>query len=203
MTYTMNIRPGQRVLEVGCGAGAIAQSLQKVVPGIHYVGTDRSPTLVKKHIAILGNSVLNFSADDPVFSDDFSTSASAMAFSCTSTRWSMPERSSISSFARRVPFLSSTSPNARTPRITSYTMTWRWTSSCRTRIETFGGGISRPAFTIRIQRIASISPLSGLNELLHDHFPLNGFRWNQCYTLLPRLTISRRSTTLSLRTRYR
>ncbi|MCC8179336.1 MAG: methyltransferase domain-containing protein [Planctomycetes bacterium] len=68
---SMDIKSGQRVLDVGCGAGAVARALQKAVPGIRYVGTDRSPTLVRKHIAILGNSVLNYSADDLVFSDQF------------------------------------------------------------------------------------------------------------------------------------
>ncbi len=67
----LSIENGHRVLEVGCGAGALAEGLQKKLPGITYVGTERSASLVRKHIKILKNSVLNFSADDLVFADQF------------------------------------------------------------------------------------------------------------------------------------
>lgn len=71
ISEALQIQPGNRVLEVGCGAGALAKGLQDAIPGILYVGTDRSASLVNKHIRLLGNSVLPFSADEPVFADQF------------------------------------------------------------------------------------------------------------------------------------
>lgn len=69
ITRALDIRPGTKLLDVGCGAGALGSEIQKLTRGIFYVGTERSPTLVRKHITLLGNSVLNFSADEAVFSD--------------------------------------------------------------------------------------------------------------------------------------
>lgn len=67
----LDMKANDKVLEVGCGAGALAKGLQDAAPGIRYVGTDRSATLVDKHIRLLGNSVLPFSADELVFADGF------------------------------------------------------------------------------------------------------------------------------------
>lgn len=49
----LDIQKEDKVLEVGCGAGALAQYLD-----CDYTGIDYSPTLVRRHIELLHNPVL-------------------------------------------------------------------------------------------------------------------------------------------------
>ncbi len=58
----LNIKKTDRVLEVGCGAGMLAQYLN-----CNYVGVDYSSFLVKKHIKLLGHSVLVAEANNLPF----------------------------------------------------------------------------------------------------------------------------------------
>ena len=62
----LDIKETSTLLDVGCGAGMIAQHLGFVK---QYVGVDYSASLVKKHIEILGNSVLVCDAESLIFKD--------------------------------------------------------------------------------------------------------------------------------------
>ena len=42
----VDARPGQRVLDVGCGSGAVALCLAHRLPGVAVAGIDRDPVLV-------------------------------------------------------------------------------------------------------------------------------------------------------------
>lgn len=67
----LDLKPGHRFLDVGCGAGTVGQAVLDYCEDLNYVGTDRSASLVRKHIGLLGHSVLNFSAHEAVFQDNF------------------------------------------------------------------------------------------------------------------------------------
>ena len=57
----LQIGPEERVLEVGCGAGALARY---IAPHCRYAGIDLSTSLVARHREILGNEVKIASAND-------------------------------------------------------------------------------------------------------------------------------------------
>ena len=64
ITKVMDIKPTDRVLEVGCGAGGVAQYLD-----CEYVGVDYSMPMINKHIQFLKNSVLYSEANNLIFKD--------------------------------------------------------------------------------------------------------------------------------------
>lgn len=62
----LKITPNHKVLEVGCGAGYLAQF---VAGRCRYFGIDRSGSLIRKHLEILGGSVCVAEANDLPFED--------------------------------------------------------------------------------------------------------------------------------------
>lgn len=62
----LDIKKSDKVLEIGCGAGMIAQYLD-----CDYIGTDYSESLVKKHIELLKRSVLVAEANDIPFKNKY------------------------------------------------------------------------------------------------------------------------------------
>lgn len=64
ITKVMNIKPTDKVLEIGCGAGGVAQYLD-----CDYVGVDYSKPMCLKHIKLLKNSVLCSEANNLIFKD--------------------------------------------------------------------------------------------------------------------------------------
>ena len=64
---TFDMQDNSSILEVGCGAGLIASYLKNY----DYIGLDKSLSLVNKHINILYNTVVNFSATDSIFKNKY------------------------------------------------------------------------------------------------------------------------------------
>ena len=61
---TMGVNKDSRILEVGCGAGMLAQHFD-----CNYVGVDYSDSLIEKHRNILGNNVFVAEAANLPFED--------------------------------------------------------------------------------------------------------------------------------------
>lgn len=64
----LNIQPQDKVLEVGCGAGMLAQH---IAPCCIYTGIDYSKSLIQKQLRILGTSALVAEADDLPFKNKY------------------------------------------------------------------------------------------------------------------------------------
>lgn len=69
ITKHLEIGPKDKVLDVGCGAGALAKYIAPICK--QYIGIDYTPSLVDKHIKILHNSVLLSEANDIPFKDNY------------------------------------------------------------------------------------------------------------------------------------
>ena len=65
ISESIELTPGDKVLEVGAGAGMIAQYLECT-----YTGTDYSLSLCEKHRQILGNKVIHCEANSLPFEDN-------------------------------------------------------------------------------------------------------------------------------------
>jgi cytidyltransferase-like protein len=68
MVKVFNIQPTNDILEVGCAAGYIAAEVTKT--NHEYIGVDFSHTLIKKHIQLLGHSVMVSEAASLPFADN-------------------------------------------------------------------------------------------------------------------------------------
>lgn len=62
----LNIKPTDKVLEVGCGAGGLAQYMD-----CEYIGIDFSPTLVKRCMEFYQKTAVYSEADDIPFKDQY------------------------------------------------------------------------------------------------------------------------------------
>jgi ubiquinone/menaquinone biosynthesis C-methylase UbiE len=65
ITQFLGLKKEDKVLEVGCGAGAVAAHLGEC----DYVGVDYAKALVQKHIQILNHQVLCCEANNLIFKD--------------------------------------------------------------------------------------------------------------------------------------
>ena len=89
ITEGLLIKPSDRVLEVGCGAGALAQYMNCA-----YVGIDYSRTLLQKHVDFLETMCYMQRQMTCLFEINGLTRRSAGVFFCILIRWSMPGRQS-------------------------------------------------------------------------------------------------------------
>tara|TARA_B110000483_G_scaffold238304_1_gene314659 strand:+ start:378 stop:1379 length:1002 start_codon:yes stop_codon:yes gene_type:complete len=63
----LNIPKNNSIIEIGCGSGL----LSKYLDDFTYFGSDKSSSLINKHIKILNNIALNFSSDESIFKEKY------------------------------------------------------------------------------------------------------------------------------------
>ena len=63
----LNISKDKSILEIGCGAGLLTSLLKEY----NYIGTDKSCNLVCKNIKLTNNTIINFSAEDVLFKNNY------------------------------------------------------------------------------------------------------------------------------------
>ena len=71
MIELLNIHPSDIILEMGCGAGALAKEFDLFISPENYMGVDASRSLVHKHLEFLDHSVLHFNANDTIFKTNY------------------------------------------------------------------------------------------------------------------------------------
>jgi len=64
----LDIKSHDKVLEIGCGAGMLAKH---IAPKCYYYGLDMTKSLLRKHMFLLKNYVIEAEANDIPFKDDF------------------------------------------------------------------------------------------------------------------------------------
>ena len=67
----LKIKNNHHILEMGCGAGALAKELKQYIQSNNYFGVDASRSLIHKHLQIFGHTVINFNATDTIFKDNY------------------------------------------------------------------------------------------------------------------------------------
>lgn len=122
----VDARPGQRVLDVGCGSGAVALCLAHRLPGVAVTGIDRDPGLVALAAASAADNGLGVSF---VEGDVTDAAGGAQAFDhvVTNPPFQLPGRGSVSPVAARA--------RARTERGVSLEA---WIAGCRRRLRAGG-----------------------------------------------------------------
>jgi SAM-dependent methyltransferase len=67
----LGIKPSDSILEMGCGAGAVAKEFDRFISPENYIGVEASRRLVHKHLEYVDHSVLNFNSTDTIFKANY------------------------------------------------------------------------------------------------------------------------------------
>ena len=127
LAASVDARPGQRVLDVGCGSGAVALCLAHRLPGVAVAGIDRDPGLIALAAASAADNGLAVSFDEADVTDAVGSGAQAFDHVVTNPPFRLPGRGSVSPVAARA--------RARTERGVSLEA---WIDGCRRRLRAGG-----------------------------------------------------------------
>ena len=127
LAASVDARPGQRVLDVGCGSGAVALCLAHRLPGVAVTGIDRDPGLTALAAASAADNGLGVSFVEADVTDAAGRFAQAFDHVVTNPPFRLPGRGSVSPVAARA--------RARTERGVSLEA---WIAGCRRRLRADG-----------------------------------------------------------------